>query len=403
MHTTRKCPLCGSNQATLFKTMEYAHEESFVLPTTLRISSCNNCGLVFDDLDASQDVFECYYHEASKYAMTGIAGSGDLSPTDRIRYEAIFQRIQPLLKDKSVRIVDIGCGKGGLLRIFKEHGYENLCGIDASEVCTQVVAHSGIPSICKNINRISEIKQKFDIVIFSHIFEHLFDLRQVMLDLKNLLDYEGITYIEVPDAAHYVSHFSAPFYYFDQEHINHFTEQSLSCLANFYSFQILESKIGDCYVTEKNANPICYVMLKNTQNNHSENLVIHQEQEILNYISFSQVKEDKLVLPCPNTVDKIFFWGMGSWIKHLFTTELFSAIVSNHKNRVFLIDKDSKKSGRHIQCGCENLEIFSPEILNQYNSHENIVFVSSVLYHEKILFELEEMGWKGMKKDIALF
>ena len=71
----------------------------------------------------------------------------------------------------------------------------------------------------------------FDLVILSHVLEHVADLQSTIRDVTSLLSEHGRCYAEVPDASRYAEFVLAPFQDFNTEHINHF---GLSALRNLF-------------------------------------------------------------------------------------------------------------------------------------------------------------------------
>ena len=72
--------------------------------------------------------------------------------------------------NKEDRILDIGCGIGENLRLLKIHNYNNIYGVDISQMMVEY---------CKNLGfRVYEINQiealeKFDVLLFAHVLEHI--------------------------------------------------------------------------------------------------------------------------------------------------------------------------------------------------------------------------------------
>jgi hypothetical protein len=69
----------------------------------------------------------------------------------------------------------------------------------------------------------------FDLVILSHVLEHVPDLQGAAAAVAAATAPGGHVYVEVPDPLRYVDFLYAPFQEFNTEHINHFTH---GCLAN---------------------------------------------------------------------------------------------------------------------------------------------------------------------------
>ncbi|HNZ28852.1 MAG TPA: hypothetical protein PKJ42_02550, partial [Candidatus Goldiibacteriota bacterium] len=53
------------------------------------------------------------------------------------------------------------------------------------------------------------------------------DVKEALASVMDVLQDDGLLYVEVPDSSAYFENPVVPFYYFDTEHINHFEPQSL--------------------------------------------------------------------------------------------------------------------------------------------------------------------------------
>ncbi len=72
---------------------------------------------------------------------------------------------------------------------------------------------------------------KFDVVLLSHVVEHLVDLNR-LATIAQYLKEDGILYIEIPNPTHYWDHPRREFlYYIDRLHVNHFSLKAMIALA----------------------------------------------------------------------------------------------------------------------------------------------------------------------------
>ena len=95
----------------------------------------------------------------------------------------------------------------------------------------------GILNIGTDINKL-ESNQKFDLIICSHVLEHISDLSDTVRKLKMHLKENGIIYAEVPlEIKAGIS-----LEYDPVTHINFFTNNSLANLFLKNGFKILESR-----------------------------------------------------------------------------------------------------------------------------------------------------------------
>ena len=80
----------------------------------------------------------------------------------------------------------------------------------------------------------------YDLVIVSHVMEHVLDFDLFSL-LGSFLAEGGLLYVEVPNSLKYEAFKRLEFlYYFDRLHVNHFTPQALARLASGYGFGYVE-------------------------------------------------------------------------------------------------------------------------------------------------------------------
>jgi 2-polyprenyl-3-methyl-5-hydroxy-6-metoxy-1,4-benzoquinol methylase len=166
------------------------------------------------------------------------------SPYDAARLQKTAECIAEFLPDKSVRILDIGCANGGLLGYLKKLGYNNLCGLDPSPACVENTKQLyGIEAYAGSIFTPPQDLGDFDLVILSHVLEHIQDLKFSVKLIEQLIKVGGYLYVEVPNASGYVDHVFAPFQDFNTEHINHFYHPHLSNLL--IQFGLTNKLIGE--------------------------------------------------------------------------------------------------------------------------------------------------------------
>ena len=105
---------------------------------------------------------------------------------------ALFS-MMPDLKDKT--ILDLGCGFGEHCKRFVENGAKKVVGIDISEkmleIAKQENADSKITYINMPMENISQLKEKFDVVISSLAFHYVEDFAGVVKNIFDLLNENG--------------------------------------------------------------------------------------------------------------------------------------------------------------------------------------------------------------------
>ena len=148
------------------------------------------------------------------------------------------------LRDRApgARLLDIGFGRGYLMRLAQAHGFE-VYGLDSSQ--RQVDGLS--PYFGQRVARVvvgeEEIPwQGFDLVVMSHVLEHLPEPAAVLEEVRGLLNPGGLLYLAVPDMQ------SMHFKLFGKRwdvvnplvHFQYFTHESLTRLVEQCGFDRVE-------------------------------------------------------------------------------------------------------------------------------------------------------------------
>lgn len=101
--------------------------------------------------------------------------------------------------NKDMRIVDVGCGSGLLLKSLESIGFRRLQGIDP------FIEESMIFNKNLKIEKISidEMSGEKDIIMFHHSFEHIEDQRSTLNKVHQALSDKGVCVIRIPTVTSY--------------------------------------------------------------------------------------------------------------------------------------------------------------------------------------------------------
>jgi len=148
----RNCPICNNDKVTfLFK--QNFNNDTISLMESYYVVSCDRCNMIYAYDIPSQEEFNKYYKEMSKYEYHN--NNGMISDGYKNHFKNIFKFIQPHITKES-KILDIGCATGALLNEFKENGYKNVLGIEPSEQCTKVAMEQYGIEVSNNFNNMQE-------------------------------------------------------------------------------------------------------------------------------------------------------------------------------------------------------------------------------------------------------
>jgi 2-polyprenyl-3-methyl-5-hydroxy-6-metoxy-1,4-benzoquinol methylase len=111
-------------------------------------------------------------------------------PAAEIKYQKLYDSVLKFTPtDKNVRILDVGCGTGGLINTLKNNGYTNIIGLDFSDYCVNY-CKKRFPNV--NFFQIDlkdssskKFIQDFPVVIMLEVLEHLKDDISVIKKIKS--------------------------------------------------------------------------------------------------------------------------------------------------------------------------------------------------------------------------
>ncbi len=223
----RPCPLCGSSALEVLTELTLPQPSGSPLPDSYRLVGCEVCDFAFADTPAPQSAYDLYYQSQAKYAGATGTGAGQ-NTTDLRRLQDLANRLKPWLPHKHTRVLDIGCGGGGLLQALVDGGHTHCQGLDPDPAAVAAAQASGLQVTQGLLSAVPNLfaGQQFDLIVLSHVAEHLRDLGWIAR-LPELLAPQGALYIEVPNPDRYQVGFRPKNYYFDSEHINHIGRKAL--------------------------------------------------------------------------------------------------------------------------------------------------------------------------------
>ncbi|MEI0562492.1 class I SAM-dependent methyltransferase [Brachyspira pulli] len=382
----RICPICGCKEAERLYEINFAKDKEEFIPEHYDIVACDNCGFIFNNTTWVQKDYDKYYSDTTKYSSSFTSGAGGLSDLDKIRYNDIIDRIEKFI-NKDTSIVDIGCAKGGLLRTFQDRGYTNLYGIEASHNAIENLRQYNIDGKDSSIFDLTNINKKFDVVILSQVLEHIYDLKKVKYILENVLNDNGILYIDIPDGTSYIKNKLAAYYYFDLEHINHFSLITLEYL--FDNLKLVE-KNSFCFnnVSSIKSYIIYGIFKKGTKsviNKTKDYEAINKMKEYINY----SYEIDKYNIDNIDNTKSTYCWGFGAFLRRI----LLDKKYFSNCNINGIIDKNESFAGKEIiNYKGNKIELFTPNILKNSDN----VIITSVLYSRIIKQDLlSDLNFNG--------
>jgi 2-polyprenyl-3-methyl-5-hydroxy-6-metoxy-1,4-benzoquinol methylase len=232
MDTTEHCPVCKGTRHRLLYPV--ANGE---------LVTCQFCRLTFfaprpsiEDLAALYNTDE--YRDGYKASV--MADLLFAQARYQHLYHVITQYHPSLLALSPKRLLDIGCGRGDLLQIAAQSGWE-VSGIEISPLAVQqanqLLKENRVQA--GDLETLALASNAYTLITSYHVIEHLLDPVTHLAKIRQLLQPGGIVFIETPNLASLGakvrgkrwSHIIPP------EHINYFTPDSLRYTLSQAGFQ----------------------------------------------------------------------------------------------------------------------------------------------------------------------
>lgn len=181
------CPVCDSETAVPRFALEGMEPHIVV---------CPECGLGRFAPQPTAEQIRAFYPDAY-YGNTGRKFEGLIESLVRLvaaRQGRFLSRGLP----RGARVLDVGCGRGTLLRAFADRGFE----VHGTEV-SAAAAHGADPRarlhITSGLAEAGLSEGSFDQVVLWHVFEHLPDPRGTIAEIGRLLKPGAKVVIAVPN------------------------------------------------------------------------------------------------------------------------------------------------------------------------------------------------------------
>ncbi len=236
MVRNERCPLC---EAETDSVLQLRFNAKMKLPAAPEIRHCASDNFLFVASGCQVDYDE-YYESLANDTYHAELSEGSLrSPIAELQLGYLSNALGGYL-DRAKVVFDFGCGEASLLvELATKFPASSFFGFDpgpAAQVGMQKAMKLGLKNLTIADMKESVSQGLYELVIASHVFEHLIDFDLLQL-LGSLLVEGGLLYVEVPNSLCYETHVRREFlYYFDRLHVNHFTPQSLTRLAAIYGF-----------------------------------------------------------------------------------------------------------------------------------------------------------------------
>lgn len=185
-----RCILCGSQS---WKQIVTGPDRMRGLPIEYRVLKCATCGLCRTDPQIKKG-------ERAKYYEPDVPSGAGKTARIEIYQRRLADRLQKAVAGSSgKRVLDIGCGQGVCLEMMRDRGFEAY-GVELGEESARLACEErGLNVVAGDLLALQAANESFDVVLMSHLIEHVDDPIGILDRVRDLLKPGGLVLLSLPN------------------------------------------------------------------------------------------------------------------------------------------------------------------------------------------------------------
>lgn len=215
------CPICASRK------MYYAFSVQ-----QSRLVECRDCGHMMLHPPPGEEELARVYNESYALLQRDEAEQRQFAELKQATAELYLDLVERCLGRRGGRLLEIGCGAGGMLAAAAEAGYE-VTGVEPSaDACARARKRLGNNGrvICGGISSLAETSY-YDVCILADVIEHVKDPRDFLARVHGLLREGGVVIVATPSLQSWSARLMRTRWMeFKTEHLHYFTQETLHSL-----------------------------------------------------------------------------------------------------------------------------------------------------------------------------
>jgi len=205
------------------------------------VKLCRFCGLIQTNPRMDHESYAEFYNEEYRLLYGGKTKPSEEFFADQYHrgVEILnFLIAQGISMNRIHSVLEVGCGAGGIVKVFQDFGCAAK-GIDLGrEYLDFGRSRYGLKLEPVVIQDISD-EEQFDLIIYSHVFEHLLRPVEELQKLRRLLRQDGLLVVELPSVKNVHNAYQGDFLLLLQNaHTYHFTLTTLRNLMGIRGFSL---------------------------------------------------------------------------------------------------------------------------------------------------------------------
>lgn len=377
----RECPVCSKADGFVLGTLAYEMPDDSPIASRFEVTACQGCGFVTDNTPSTQSDFDRYY-SSQNYSPSYL--QREVAPSEQAYLAETVDIISELALDHNSVIVDVGCGTGLLLEALKKAGYRNICGIDASSTCVELLTkHRGIPAYESTL--LNPLPVQPDLITLFHVLEHIVDVKAAVNSIRNQLPTRGKILVEVPDTKRFDEFgVGKPLSYFYFTHLVHFDQQHLRNLFTANGFHCLNS--GSRLRREEGLEmPCIWAVFEKKGVDPAYSPDFSLAEKIKGWLDKKELDPKGDILRLSLSSRPVYVWGIG-----IHAQMYLGMSPLNMCSIKALVDKNPGLHGKRVA----GRKIESSDLLACAGPDDTVV-ITTVVHQRSMRRHLAEIGFKG--------
>lgn len=193
------------------------------------VAICRDCGHIQIHPFFSEEELENINRDffGKKYLKQGMG-----NPDNSVKMNKLGDVLKSYIRE-GIQVLDVGAGESWAYDFFKGKGC-HYWAIEPIDKLAKNIRQKGGRVIGKSLSEdYRDYREKFDIIIFRHVLEHLLNPSEALRKVHSLLNPEGVIYLAVPNAEGPFNLFRKGLHtsFFRPVHVSYFCEGNLARLA----------------------------------------------------------------------------------------------------------------------------------------------------------------------------
>ncbi len=234
-----ECPICNHNQNKEI----YAKTQERI-KRRVNAFICRRCKSIYlEDYQKNRG----FLYENPDYSPWGKAGGEEAEENVAMSKKEAFKwqlsLLQKYITGKGKRLLDIGTGKGYLLEVASELGFD-FYGVEPSEYASKAAEKRFPKRISKGFLEDAKYKDlEFDVIVMTDLIEHISHPYPFFDEVYRILKPSGFILITTPNADSFTRILLGKnWFQYKYEHIIYYNKESLKYLLDKKGFRVRETR-----------------------------------------------------------------------------------------------------------------------------------------------------------------